>query len=354
MTDKQQPRSIETEVEIDAPIEAVWRALTAGEELSNWFPLEAKVKPGVGGSVWVSWGPGIAFESPIAVWEENKHLKLIYFEATPPEQAEEAKAKGMFMPFQLSVDYHLESRGGKTVLRLIHSGFAPDAGFPPIAVWEENKHLKLIYFEATPPEQAEEAKAKGMFMPFQLSVDYHLESRGGKTVLRLIHSGFAPDAGWDSQYDGTVRGWQFVLRGLGHYLENHPGTKRVVVEAKHVIEDLSLIEAWQRMMSESAMLAQGSVDALKPGDRYAFTMATGDELQGIVHLNNPPQDFCSTDEKHNNAFFLLKIDEANFMLPKPMVNLWLSTYDLPTEVTDALRERWDEMMKRLFAAAPTV
>ena len=89
MTDKQQPRSSETEIEIDAPIEEVWQALTEGDELSNWFPLEAKVKPGVGGSVWASWGPGVEFVTPIAVWEENKHLKLIYFEATPPEQAEE-------------------------------------------------------------------------------------------------------------------------------------------------------------------------------------------------------------------------------------------------------------------------
>ncbi len=286
MADAEQPRSIETEFEIDAPIEAVWRALTEGEELSNWFPLEAKVKPGVGGSVWVSWGPGVEFESPIAAWEENKHLKL-------------------------------------------------------------------IYFDATPPEQAEEAKAKGMFIPFQVSVDYHLESHGGNTVLRLIHSGFAADAAWDSQYDGTVRGWQFVLRGLKHYLENHRGSKRVVVEAKHIINDLSLDEAWHRVMSKSGLLAQGSINTLKPGDRYAFTMATGDEIQGIVHLNNPPQDFCATDKEHNNAFLLLKIDEASVTAPNQMVNLWLSTYGIAAEETDALQQRWDKMMSRLFASTPT-
>lgn len=286
MTDQEKPRSIETEFVIDAPIEDVWRALTEGEELSNWFPLEAKVKPGVGGSVWSSWGSGVEFESPIAVWEENKHLKL-------------------------------------------------------------------IYFDATPLEQAKEAKAKGMFMPFQVAVDYYLESRGGKTVLRLIHSGFAADTAWDSQYDGTVRGWQLVLRGLKHYLENHRGVNRVVVEAKHIIKDLSLDEAWHRVMSKSGLLVQGNIDTLKPGDRYAITMATGDKLEGIVHLNNPPQDFCVTDEKHNNAFFLLKLDEANMFVPNPMVNLWLSTYGLPTEETDAILQRWDEMLANLFASTPT-
>ena len=45
-------RTIEKELEIDAPIEAVWKALTDAEELTNWFPLEARVKPGVGGSIW--------------------------------------------------------------------------------------------------------------------------------------------------------------------------------------------------------------------------------------------------------------------------------------------------------------
>ncbi len=72
----------------------------------------------------------------------------------------------------------------------------------------------------------------------QIAVDYHLEAAGGQTVLRLVHTGFSTDASWDKQYDGTVRGWAFELRGLEHYLERHRYTKREVVHAKNSIEGM--------------------------------------------------------------------------------------------------------------------
>ncbi len=93
MTDAQQTRSIETEFEIAAPVDAVWKALTDADELTNWFPLNARVKPGVGGSILMTWGEDLAdcdHESLIRVWEENKHLQFVWIDATPPEQAAEA------------------------------------------------------------------------------------------------------------------------------------------------------------------------------------------------------------------------------------------------------------------------
>lgn len=33
----------------------VWRALTEAEELTRWFPLQARVTPGEGGEIWMSW-----------------------------------------------------------------------------------------------------------------------------------------------------------------------------------------------------------------------------------------------------------------------------------------------------------
>ena len=49
-------RAIEKEIELNAPVEAVWMALTDGKELARWFPLEARVTPGVGGEVFLSVG----------------------------------------------------------------------------------------------------------------------------------------------------------------------------------------------------------------------------------------------------------------------------------------------------------
>jgi uncharacterized protein YndB with AHSA1/START domain len=42
------------EIVIDAPIEAVWKAIVDGEELTRWFVEEATVEPGVGGTFTIS------------------------------------------------------------------------------------------------------------------------------------------------------------------------------------------------------------------------------------------------------------------------------------------------------------
>lgn len=283
MAQEPQERKIETRFEIDAPVEDVWRALTDAEWLTNWFPTEARIKPGVGGSVWTSWGGETSFESPITAWEANKHLRL-------------------------------------------------------------------LYLPATPPEQAEEAKAQGMYLPFEVAVDYFLEDAGGSTVLRLVHHGFSDDSAWDSQYDGTVRGWQFELRGLKHYLEKHRGEKRTLVQANHDLTGVSLEDAWQRVFSAEGLLVEGIIDGLKPGDRYSFTTTGGDTFEGEVHMHSPPKDFCGTVEGLNDALLKVKLDEPCFTAPKQQVHLFVATFGLPQEETDALRERLQSMLDELFGA----
>jgi uncharacterized protein YndB with AHSA1/START domain len=101
--------SVETTVAADA--ETVWRALTEAEHLSRWFPPEAKVTPGKGGAIWLSWGEGAGWEAPIEIWEPNQHLRTV----DPP-------------PGKIAVDYFIESKsGGETVLRIVQTGFGADA-----------------------------------------------------------------------------------------------------------------------------------------------------------------------------------------------------------------------------------
>ena len=275
-------RRIETEIDIHAPVDAVWKALTDADELSNWFPPFAEVKPGKGGHIRVVWGEKQDWTSPIGEWEPNKHLQL-------------------------------------------------------------------IWCEATPPEKAEQAKKDGFFIPLRIAVDYYLESHGSQTRLRLVHSGFSTDTVWDNQYEGTERRWAFELRGLKHYLENHRGTKRVVVHAKRTINDVPVNEAWQRLMGPAALVADGSLASRQPGDRYAITTNTGDHLEGAVQILNPPKDFCGTADNLNNAFVRVRVDEACTGQPGREVNLFLSTYGLPADRTDALQKRWQTMLDDVFS-----
>lgn len=113
-------RQIEMEIELDAPVEKVWKALVEGQELSRWYPFEARVTPGVGGAVWMSFGPGMEGEEKIEIWEPNRHLRTIQPRMEIPGIGPEGAAVA-FGPY--AVDYYLEARGGKTFLRFVHSGF---------------------------------------------------------------------------------------------------------------------------------------------------------------------------------------------------------------------------------------
>ncbi|MFG0273934.1 MAG: SRPBCC domain-containing protein [Phycisphaerales bacterium] len=100
-------RTLERSLSINAPIDAVWKALTDAEELMNWFPPEATVEPGPGGKIFMRWGDFWQGESDIEVWEPPHHLRTS-FDAGVARTA---------------VDYYLERDGNATTLRLVHSGF---------------------------------------------------------------------------------------------------------------------------------------------------------------------------------------------------------------------------------------
>jgi uncharacterized protein YndB with AHSA1/START domain len=103
-------KKVEAEITIDADAETVWRALTEGEELKRWFPLDARVTPGEGGALWLSFGEGMDWEAPIGLWEPNRHLRTV----DPP-------------PSKAAIDYYIEAKGGQTVLRIVQTGFGADA-----------------------------------------------------------------------------------------------------------------------------------------------------------------------------------------------------------------------------------
>lgn len=102
-------RELRMEIEIGAPPEAVWKALTEGEELSRWFPPEARVTPGVGGKVFLSWGPGCEGEGPIHLWEPGRRFGW-------QEKGEQT----------IAVEWEIEATAGGTRVRLVQSGFGDE------------------------------------------------------------------------------------------------------------------------------------------------------------------------------------------------------------------------------------
>ena len=113
------PRQQTHEIVIDAPIEAVWKAISDGEELTRWFVGEASVEPGVGGTISISWDGEEKSSGTIEAWEPNRKLR----KRLGPIDIGAATSD----PAAPMIDeYTIERRDGKTVLRLVCSGI-PDA-----------------------------------------------------------------------------------------------------------------------------------------------------------------------------------------------------------------------------------
>ena|GEM_PF-3721747 len=83
-------------IEIRAPIEDVWKAITEADEIIRWYAPEAEVSLSEGGRYWVSWGEGTAGTSRIESFERNRHLRLVH-EGEGPAQLDEPMVEEYFL-----------------------------------------------------------------------------------------------------------------------------------------------------------------------------------------------------------------------------------------------------------------
>ncbi len=128
-TTTERTRSFRTTLDLDATPEQVWAALTQAEELVRWFPPEARVKPGQGGTMVWSWGYGEDWETRIDAWEPGRLLRLVQESARPYDAQGRQLPAGEVEPARIAVEFSLETHQGKTRLRLVHSGFGRGAAW---------------------------------------------------------------------------------------------------------------------------------------------------------------------------------------------------------------------------------
>lgn len=210
-----------------------------------------------------------------------------------------------------------------------------------IEKWLPESRLRIVYGQAATgemgmPDDSQDAEV--------MAVDYHIESKGGKTVLRVIHSGFGTDDQWDEWYDGTVRGWQFELRSLRNYLDHHYGRDRDVIWLhRPIINDVET--AWRKLIGENGFRLEEILSTAKAGDRYTSTAASGDEFRGIIQIVDQPWQFSGTIENLDNALLRLTLD------PSPqgtLASVFINTYGIAGNQLKALEEQLDTMMSTLF------
>ncbi|MCO6438313.1 MAG: SRPBCC domain-containing protein [Phycisphaerae bacterium] len=277
MSASAKPRTFEMSLDIAAPVEDVWKALTEAKELTRWFPPEARVEPGVNGSVYLAWGEQAPFvwNCKITAWEPNRHVR-----------------------------------------------------------WSEELHPGGDKSRAAVP----------------VSMDFHLEGKGGSTVLRLVHSGFTTDSAWDAYFDGISHGWAFELRSLQHYAENHFGQDRRVVWVRTPVAE-NYAGDTARLIGEKGAVLRGRLEGLKAGDGYEVELVDGDDtltLKGRVVRIGLPRIFAGTVDNLNNALFRYEVETCGGTGPHAW--WWLATYGLPEKTFADVDRRFRAAVERACPA----
>jgi uncharacterized protein YndB with AHSA1/START domain len=201
---------------------------------------------------------------------------------------------------------------------------------------EPEKHLRTTWSELTAASDPTKTP---------LLVDWTLESRAGKTILRLVHSGFGRDASFDAEYDGTKRGWHFELASLKHWLERHPGQKRhafwLAVPTRHSAE-----ETWRRLLDSKALVRETDLAEARPGQRYRHVFAIGETIEGVCWSHEAPIHFEGTAETFGDGLFRLGFE---WCCGKPLAYLGLSTWRSTREAVNDVERRWRASLERALA-----
>jgi uncharacterized protein YndB with AHSA1/START domain len=129
-----------------------------------------------------------------------------------------------------------------------------------------------------------------------LYADWLIEARdGGKTTLRLVHSGFSVGADWDDDFDAHARGWRLMLQNLRHYFARHAHEPAVHLPFVSKV-DAPRGSLWKMLVGKLGVSAAPSV-----GEAFRFTTTAGRVLTGIV-------DFVA--DTHDLALVVREYDDA--------------------------------------------
>lgn len=129
-------RAVQSDIDVNASPESVWAALTDARELERWFPQSARVTPGPGGSVRLSWTDQPDVDAVISEWDPPERLGLDWSDAAAGQRT----------------DFLLVGKAEATSLRATHRGMPWDSGWDTWADgtqdgWRFQLHCLKHYLE---------------------------------------------------------------------------------------------------------------------------------------------------------------------------------------------------------------
>lgn len=260
-------RQFAMQIEIQAPRDAVWQALTEAREIARWFAPATACEPRVGGRLVWQWGELHTWAQTIEVFTPGVHLRTRY---------------------DSSVD---DGKGGKR----------------------------------------------------PLFVDFRLEGRGGTTTLRLVHSGFGPEAGFDAEYHGISGGWPVELRSLRLYLERHRGRDRLLAWSA-CSTNLAPEAAWRRLTGPEGLAAAG-LPQLHEGEPFALDVPNAGRITGTTLFVPSAREFSGLAENLGQGWLRVHCEH---WAGATQIWLWLAIYDGTRATADSFQRAFDALLQRLF------
>ena len=161
------PFEVRNELEVDATPEQVWEAIATGAGIDGWFlGTGNEVEPRVGGRVRISFGEEFG-PSTVTTWDPPRRFG----------HRGDPAPDGSLHAFE----YEIEGRGGKTLVRIVHSGFLGDDWEAEYEALTEGDFMYLqlmaqwiAYFRGRP------VTTFGVFRP---------ETRGREQAMALFQRG---------------------------------------------------------------------------------------------------------------------------------------------------------------------
>ena len=202
-----------------------------------------------------------------------------------------------------------------------------------VTAWEPGRHVQWTDEPMGDP-------------PAVLVVDFHIEQARGKTIVRLVHSGFGAGASWDDMYEGTKGGWSYFMKNLAHYMDHHYGTARTMVSDRRPA-GMSYEETWMQLLGPKGLAIEPPVDQLSEGD--AFRARLGDQsLEGSGIMSERPYRFAATLPSLNDALLFVQMEVGG---ESWKCGVWLSAYGLEPARTESLQAALTKRADAVFPAA---
>ena len=170
-----------------------------------------------------------------------------------------------------------------------------------------------------------------------IAVEYTLEGRGGRTILRLVHSGFSADDDWAEYFDTVESGWSYFLFNLKHYLERHAGRPRRMVWDRRRIS-LPKPDAWQQLFGPGGLVATDSPAAA--GQKG--TLWSGHPV--VIEMVTHPIHLACRCEGLNDALLFVEMEPGKDTYS---LGVWLSLYGVADDQAQALERSLTDCLERL-------